>query len=200
MSAAIFIEGSKLGEDSKEMDIRCRKAFHALLDPICPKRKPSLHPCGGRGRAYKDFRTAHNQGRATFVALLIDSEDPVKDQSKPWEHLQTRDNWERPKGAQDDQVLFMTTCMETWIVADREALRSHFKHKFHENALPPLNDLEQRERHDVLSKLERATRDCSNSFKKGNRSFEILAKLSPAILREHLPSFVRLEKILKEKL
>ena len=200
MSAAIFIEGGKLGEDSKEMDVRCRKAFHALLDPICPKRKPSLHPCGGRDRAFKDFRTAHKQGRATFVALLVDSEDRVEDLNKPWEHLKERDNWDRPKGAEDDQVLFMTTCMETWIVADREALRSHFKHKLHENALPPQNDLEQRERHDVLGKLEHATRDCPNAFKKGNRSFEILAKLSPAELRARLPSFERLERILKEKL
>lgn len=200
MSAAIFIEGSKLGEDSKEMDVRCRKAFHALLDPICPKRKPSLHPCGGRDRAFKDFRTAHKQGRADFVALLVDSEDPVEDLDKPWDHLKIRDNWDRPKDAEDDQVLFMTTCMETWIVTDREALRIHFRHKLQESALPPLQDLERRDRHDVLEKLQKASRECSNSFKKGNRSFEILAKLSPAVLRQHLPSFVRLERILKEKL
>lgn len=200
MSAAIFIEGSKRGEDSKEMDIRCRKAFHALLDPICPKRKPGLHPCGGRDRAFKDFRTAHKQGRVTFAFLLVDSEDPVEDLNQPWEHLRRRDNWERPHGAADDQVLFMTTCMETWIVTDRAALRSHFKHSLQENALPPLNDLEQRGRQDVLNRLERATRECANSFRKGNRSFEILAKLSPAVLRDHLPSFERLERILREHL
>lgn len=200
MSAAIFIEGSKLGEDSKEMDVRCRKAFHALLDPICPKRKPSIHPCGGRDRAFKDFQTAHKQEKAKFVALLVDSEDPVEDLKKPWEHLKKRDNWDRPKGANDDQVFFMTTCMETWIVANREALKAHFKQNFQENALPPLHDLENRHRHDVLAKLEHATRNCPNTFKKGNRSFEILAKLSPTVLRSHLPSFKRMEDILKAKL
>ncbi len=200
MSAAIFIEGSKLGEDSKEMNIRCRKAFHTLLDPICPKRKPSLHPCGGRDRAFKDFRTAHKHGRATFVALLVDSEDRVEDLNKPWEHLKGRDNWDRPRGAEDDQVFLMTTCMETWIVADRDALKGHYKHKLQESALPPLDGLEQCERHHVLSKLEHATRDCPNAFKKGTRSFEVLAKLSPTALRHYLPSFNRLERILKEKL
>ncbi len=200
MSAEIFIEGSKRGEDSKEMDIRCRRAFHALLDPICPTRKPSLRASGGRGRAFRDFQTACKQGKATFVALLVDSEDPVDDLAKPWEHLKKRDNWERPKGAEDDQVLFMTTCMETWIVADREALKAHFKQKFEEGALPALHDLEQRHRYDVLSKLEHATRNCSNPFTKGNCSFEVISKLNPAVLRRHLPSFRRLEQILKEKL
>lgn len=28
-------------------------------------------------------------------------------------------NWDPPTGATDNQVLLMTTCMETWIVADR---------------------------------------------------------------------------------
>jgi hypothetical protein len=91
----------------------------------------------------------------------------------------------------------MMTCMETWIVADRDALKGHFKHKLHENAPPHLNDLEQRERHDVFAKLEHATRDCSNAFKKGNRSFKILAKLNPAVCSKHLPSIERLEGILK---
>lgn len=200
MSADIFIEGSKLGDDSKYMDICCRNAFHKLLDPIRPERKPRLHPCGGRDRAFKDFITAHKLRRSCFVALLVDSEDPVEDLNKPWEQLKYRDNWDRPKGAEDDQVLFMTTCMETWIVADREALKSHFKHKLHENALPPLIELEQRERHDVLAKLEHATRECVNTFKKGMRSFEILEKLNPSVLRQHLPNFVRLERILKKQL
>jgi hypothetical protein len=199
VSAAIFIEGSKRGEHSKEMDVRCRRAFHALLDPICPMRKPSLHPCGGRDRAFKDFCTAQKQGKASFVALLVDSEDPVEDLGKPWEHLKKRDGWDRPRGSKDDQVLFMTTCMETWIVADREALKTHFR-QLHEKALPPFHDLERRAREDVLHTLEHATRRCRSPFKKGNRSFDVLAKLNPAALRQHLPSFQRLERILQSKL
>jgi hypothetical protein len=199
VSAAIFIEGSKQGEDSKEMDVRCRQAFHKLIDPICPNRKPKLHPCGGRDRAFKDFKIAIKAGRDSFVALLVDSEDPVSDLNRPWEHLKLRDHWERPKVANDDQVLLMTTSMETWIVADREALRNHFQ-KIYENALPPLQDLEKRERKEVLKALTHATRDCSNPYKKGARSFEILAKLDHKVLSKLLPSFERLVTILRKKL
>ena len=67
-------------------------------------------------------------------------------------------------------------------------------------ALPPLVDLEKRARHDVQDSLTRATRDCSNAYAKGKRSFEVLAKLSPATLEKHLPSFVRVRRILNSQL
>ena len=133
--------------------------------------------------------------------MWVDSEDPVADVEKTWAHLKARpdDNWDRPKGATDDQVLLMTTCMETLIVADRAALREHYKSNLQESALPPLENLEQRHRHDVQEKLLHATRDCSNQYTKGKRSFEILGKLNPDKL-EQLPSFKRARRILDANL
>ena len=37
-------------------------------------------------------------------------------------------------------------------------------------------------------------------YKKGERTFEILEKLDPAVLKQHLPSFVRVVSILEAKL
>ena len=108
--------------------------------------------------------------------------------------------WNAPAGAEDDQVLFMTTCMETWIVADRDTLREHFKQALNENPLPALQDLERRSRSDVQDRLENATRNCRNAYAKGKRSFDVLEKVDPAVLREHLPSFVRIGRILNKKL
>lgn len=131
--------------------------------------------------------------------MLVDSEDPLTDVEKTWEHLKNRDNWDKPEGAVDEQALLMTTCMETWIVADRAALKEHYGHKLQETALPSLNDLEKRNRHDVHAKLVHATRDCSNAYAKGKRSFEVIGVLNPDVL-DSLPSFVRVVKILKDKL
>lgn len=94
----------------------------------------------------------------------------------------------------------MTTCMETWIVADRLTLRRHYGSGLQESALPPVVDLEQRARDEVQEKLVRATRDSSNAYAKGKRSFEILGKLAPSALEKYLPSFVRARRILEEKL
>jgi hypothetical protein len=100
----------------------------------------------------------------------------------------------------DDQVFLMTTCMETWIITDREAMSAHYGRKLQPSALPPLIDMEQRSRHEVQDKLVQSTRNCTNLYTKGKRSFEILGKLSPAVLEEYLPSFRRVRRILNKKL
>lgn len=199
MSAHLYIEGG----ESKEDQIRCREGFRKLIGKLgfaAGKKMPRLSACGGRNSAFDDFKTAYRHSKdGDYIAMLVDSEDPVVDGEKTWDHLKTRDNWDRPTGADDEQVLLMTTCMETWIVADRAALKEHYGHKLQENALPPLNDLETRNRKDVHDKLARATRDCSNSYAKGKRSFEVLGTLSPSVLQS-LPSFARMARVLKDNL
>ena len=203
MSAYLYIEGSKTGDDSKEQQARCREAYRKLLEKAgFAGRMPRLVACGGRNAAFDEFTTAHKGGRTSdFVGMLIDSEAPVADPEKPWDHLKHRpgDLWERPTKAKDEQVLFMTTCMETWIAADRETLRQHYGSKLKESSLPPLPNLEARQAHEVQDKLVKATADCSNAYAKGDRSFQVLAELNPEALKS-LPSFARCLRILEEKL
>jgi len=204
VSAYLYVEGGGTGADSKEVDIRCREGFRKLLENCgfaADKRMPRLFACGGRDRAFAAFKIAQrNNTSGHFVALWIDSEEPLADLEAAWKHLQTRDRWAQPTGAVDEQVLFMTTCMETWFVADRAALKAYFKDELQESALPPLQALENRDRHDVQDKLIHATRECSNAYAKGMRSFEILGRLSPTVLVQHLPSFVRIRRILTARL
>ena len=206
--AKIFAEG---GGDSKELISRCREGFHKLLENSgFAGRQPRIIPCGSRDNAYDNFKTAYEQGKTTYVALLVDSEDPVADLNKPWEHLHNRDNkWGRPKDAKgdeatDDQVFLMTTCMETWIVADRDGLKRYFdplnKELIRLNSLPSTANLETKQRHDILNALEIATKDCSNCYMKNKRSFKALANADPVILRKLLPAFDRMLRILNEKL
>jgi hypothetical protein len=194
----IYIEG---GGDSKELHTRCRKGFRKLLENCgFTGYMPKLVACGGRDSAFDDFKIAHtNKSDSDYVAMLIDSEDPL-DNLDIWEHLKRRDEWDKPLGSEDDQVLFMTTCMETWIVADRDALAKHYGSKLQKNALPLLNDLESRYRHDIQNDLFHATRNCSNAYKKGKRSFDVLEKLSPDKLELYLPNFVRVKQILENRL
>jgi hypothetical protein len=92
----------------------------------------------------------------------------------------------------------MVTCMETWIITDHDALCSHYGNYFQESALPPLSDMESRDRASVQELLIHATRNCQNAYAKGRRSFELLAKIEPESLRSHLPIFVRFERILNK--
>ncbi len=199
--AVMFIEG---GGDSKEVQIRCREGFRKLLERCgFAGRMPHLVACGGRSATYNDFVHAHGNAKAdSFIALLVDSEDPVADIEAPWVHLSGRDGdrWKKPQGAKDEQVLLMTTCMETWIVTDREVLRAHYGSQLQKSALPALVDLESRARGQVQDALVHATRGCSNKYRKGKRSFKLLGELTPDTLTTHLPSFARARRILERKL
>jgi hypothetical protein len=156
---------------------------------------------GSRNAAFDNFQRAHATNRgAEFVAVLIDSEEPLEDLEAAWQHLNRRDGWDAPAGASDEQVLFMTTCMETWIVSDRKTLAEHYGSKLQKSALPALTNLESKSRQEVQQKLAHATRNCTNSYSKGKRSFEVLGKLSPTELKKHLPSFRRVARILEQEL
>ncbi|MBI3716703.1 MAG: DUF4276 family protein [Betaproteobacteria bacterium] len=198
VSARLYIEGG----ESKEDQTRCREAFRKLFEKAgLSGRMPRLVACGGRDSAFHDFKVAHaSRCEGDYIAMLVDSEDPLGDLETTWAHLKVRDHWAEPAGVSNEQVLFMTTCMETWIVADPDTLRAHYSHEFQESALPSLTDLENRNRHEVCDQLEHASRNCSNAFSKGKRSFEVLAKLNPDVLKLRLPSFARVIRILKDKL
>lgn len=199
MSAVIYLEG---GGVSKELHTRCREGFRKLLEKTVPTvEKPRLVACGGRDDTFARFQIALREAQHhEYIGLLIDSEEPLNEIEATWTHLRERDGWVMPHGAHDRQVLFMTTCMETWIVADVATLRTHYKRGFQPSALPPLEDLEQRSRHDIQDRLSRATRNCSNAYTKGKRSFIILAELDPNVLSQHLPSFARIKAILQTEL
>ena len=202
MSATLYLEGGATGPDSKYSQIRCREGFRRLLEKCdFTGRMPRLFACGGRDSVFHDFKIAlRRKAAADYVAMLIDSEDPVTDREAAWQHLAVRDKWRQPAGTTDDQVMFMTTCMETWMIADREALRKHYGSRLQLSALPSLTDLEGRDRHQIQDALARATRNCSNAYRKGGRSYQLLVELTPTVLEEHLPSFERALRILNDRL
>jgi hypothetical protein len=92
--------------------------------------------------------------------------------------------------------------MESWCVADKNALREFFGDCLHESALPALENLEARTKENVQEALVNATRDCGRDrgYKKGNRSFELLGQLDPAELKRHVPHFARLCEMLNARL
>jgi hypothetical protein len=195
VSSTIYLEG---GGDARDLQSRCQKGFRKLLERCGYRgRMPKLVACGGRGAAFEDFKIALAHARkGDFVALWVDSEDPMADIEAGWEHLRARDGWDRPAGATDERVLLMTTCMETLIVADRATLAEYYGSDLQESALPSLHELEGRARDAIQNALMHATRKCSNAYTKGKRSFEVLAELDPATLSKHLPSFARVRRIL----
>ena len=199
MSARIYLEG---GGSRTEGRARCREGFRKLLERCgLGGRMPRLVASGSRNTAFDSFNTAHANASGTdYAALLIDSEDRVSDIEETWEHLSRNDGWRRPRGARNDQVLLMSTCMETWIVADHAALIEHFGRGIRPNALPSLANLESRSTGEVQNRLETATRDCAAPYAKDRRSYGVVGKLDPDTLESHLPNFGGARRIFEDRL
>jgi len=144
------------------------------------------------------FKTSMTPARYDeYPILLVDSEDPISS-DRPWDHLCVRDRWDRPVGAEDEQAQMMATCMETWIMADHEALHKVFGSCLREGTLIPVNDLEERSRQELLESLKSATNNCGKNkgYDKGKRSFQILAELNTRSLEKNLRYFCRFKETL----
>lgn len=207
VKVTIYVEG---GGNSKELQSRCREGFRKLIEKTNVTRNPAIVACGSREQTFKKFRIAASTAGGELPLLLVDSEDPVKvtdenpDSAEAWNHLKARDKWEKPAGVVNDQAQLMATCMETWIMADQQALKNFFGQHLQTSALLPEQNLESRTRDEVQDKLFWTTRDCGRdrSYAKGKRSFKVLEHLKPDTLKEHLPHFRRfvltLERYLKQ--
>ncbi len=199
VSVTIFVEG---GGESKELKSRCREGFSKLIKKMgFVGHMPKIVACGGRKNAYDMFNIAMTSaGYDEYPILLVDSEDPISS-DRPWDHLHVRDRWDRPVGANDDQAQMMATCMETWIMADHEALQKVFGYCLRRGSLIPANNLEERSRQELLEALKSATDNCGRNkgYDKGKRSFQILAELNTRSL-ENLSYFCRFKEALSRHL
>jgi hypothetical protein len=175
----IYIEG---GGNSGELRDECRrgfaKFFAAEFKAVCPK----LIACGSRMNAYDKFRKGLVQHKNDALILLVDAEAPVT--KRPWAHVAARkgDNWQKPAAAIDDQLHFMVQCMESWFLADGDALAAYFGQGFNPKALPKNAAIEKIAKEDVLRGLESATRQSKTkgAYSKGRHSFALLGRIDPA--------------------
>lgn len=190
VTVKLYVEG---GGDRRESKTACRKGFSEFIERAgLQGRMPNIVACGPRSKAYDDFKTAHASGDGIAV-LLVDAEGLVKSSTGPWQHLQERDRWNRPEKATDDQCHLMVQIMESWFLADVDAIERFYDDGFRTSALPPNPDIEKVSKQDVEKGLEGATRDTKKGrYHKAKHSFEILANLDPEKVREASPYAKRL--------
>lgn len=75
----------------------------------------------------------------------------------------------------------MVQVMESWFLADVEALDSYYGQDFRRQALPRNPDVERVPKEDVERRLKLASRDIGKGeYKKSRDSFAILERLDPA--------------------
>ncbi len=198
MRVKIYVEGG--GDHNHALEIQCRKGFRLFFEKCgLSGRMPGVVRCGGRKQAYDRFRTAHETAEPReFPILLVDSEGPANG-SAPWEHVARRDgdSWQRPASASDDQLHLMIQAMEAWFYADKDALQQFYGQDFRMAALSQQPNIEEIPKQDLFDDLQQATKACQKGgYSKGGHSFQVLAQINPAKVRESLPSADRLGNVL----
>ena len=170
------------GGGNKALNRECRRGVGKFIEKAGAARKmPQIVACGSRENAYERFKTVLATGYAAI--LLVDAEEPVA-AAGPWEHLKTSDGWDRPSGATDEQCHLMVQVMESWFLADVDALASFYGQGFQSGVLSSNPNIEQIPKEDVLNRLVQATHNTKKgSYNKGMHSFEIMEKLDPAKVR-----------------
>ncbi|MDR0902429.1 MAG: DUF4276 family protein, partial [Opitutaceae bacterium] len=151
----IYFEG---GGDTADRKAKLRQGMDGFLKPLkdMARRQRSrwtLTPCEGRSETWKAFQNALKHHAGSINILLVDSEDPVT-APDPKQHLAQRNSDAWPmSGIAVEHVHLMAQCMETWIVADPEALTRYYGQKFQASALPNRQNLEEEPKPQISAAL-----------------------------------------------
>ena len=177
MTIRIFIEGGSPGEIANTIFKDSWKRFFEAAG--LSRKMPGVVRGTSRTETFNKFRSALLRGKSNEILLmLVDSEGLVAPGHTAWQHLKFRpeDNWDQPFGVGDDSAFLMVQSMETWFLADRDALSTVFGRNFSETPLRAWQSLEALPKNTVLSVLERAT---NGRYRKGDASFRLLANVDP---------------------
>ena len=179
MKVRIYIEG---GGEGKELDEVFRRAWKRFFEAAGVRRKPRVIRGGGRQHTFDAFR--HRAARDTAEEtslLLVDGEGAVR--SDVWEHLHIRDGWVQPAGVSHRQAFLMVQVMETWFLADVDALQRCFGASFRRNALREWPQLEQVPKQSVFHVLAQAS---GRRYTK-RKAFDLLERISPDLVENACP-------------
>ncbi|HYW10632.1 MAG TPA: DUF4276 family protein [Longimicrobium sp.] len=193
----IYVEG---GGD-KDSKARMRQAFSQFFsEPRArahQKRKPlRVIPCGSRDDTFKAFRAAVRDHAEDQVFLLVDAEQPVS--GTPREHLAARDPWDL-SFASDDQCHLMAQVMESWFLADPDALAGFYGPQFGIKQIPPRKNVEEVPKSEVEAVLKGSTTKTSKGeYHKIRHGAPILESLNADRVRSRAPHCNRLFEALQE--
>lgn len=192
MKVTLYIEG---GGDRNVQHTHFRGAWSAFLRKAGLKRMPKTIAGGGRKQTFDRFATGIHQEPEGCHLLLLDSEDVVVGTKSAWRHLKDRtdDNFNKPSKAGGNDAFLMICCMETWFLADREALAAFFGQGFKKKAIPAWRKLEEVPKQDIFQALKNATKACGpRQYAKGDLSFELLATINPTEVEQKCDEAKRL--------
>jgi hypothetical protein len=201
----VFIEGEGGGSRGRRKynDGEFRKAWKQFLQPLADLAHENnivfFRCIPGRGGTLTldTFANPLPGHEGALRILVIDSEAPVSDVNQPWSELKKTP----PAWADDKNCYLLVQCLETWLLADVESLKTHYNKRvncFNESKIKAWPNLEATPKLAVQAALEQATAKCSNPYTHSDGNL-----LIAVVQRERLktlPSVARLFQQFEQKI
>lgn len=171
-----------------EGDGALKPGFDRFLGGI--KQKARLRRCrfsliAANGTPAQDYKIAVESHPDAWNVLLLDSEGPA---TTPLDLCAKKD-----LAGHSDSVFWMVQIMESWFLADPNALERYYKDGFHASALKGDPRVEQVPKSDVLSRLRAAKRKTKkDEYHKTAHAPALLASIDPELVKAAAPNCKRL--------
>lgn len=196
----LYIEGG----DSSEARGLLRAGFSSFLQEIaaaCADARIAWNPVCAKcdGETFKAFRNSVSTRPGVWSGVLLDSDCcPEAGAADVLEFLRKGKRWD-VSGIKSSQCHLMVVKMETWFLADPEAMEQHFGKGFDPGALPRPSNLEllpSRAIDEAISKAVRGTK--REKYRKIQDAAKLLQLIRPERVRQRSVSCERLFKTLLE--
>jgi Domain of unknown function (DUF4276) len=143
-----------------EGDPDLRRGFNEFFKSLRERARSlnirwDLVASGSRSDTYDRFQKSLEDYPGAFHVLLVDSESAVTSGARI--HLRTHDGWD-DLGLDEPHWHLMVQTMEAWFIADIGALQEFYKDGFNQNSIPATQNVEEIDKHGLISSLEKATR------------------------------------------
>lgn len=203
MEIRIYVEGDtqKTGKNSS---ISLREGFHHFLTELIErarerKIKFRIVTCGSKFLTFKDFLSGVKVHKNSFVSFLIDSDEAISDAESVKAFLERQNSSWHLISVRDEQCHVMVQVMESWFLADRDALSEYYGQGFRIAVIPQNPRTEEIPKTDIIRGLENATRNTSKGvYHKTRHGSELLSRIDPQKVRQASPHCNRLFDTISE--
>ncbi len=205
MEIKLYVEGGGKGSH-KRATIKLQQGFNAFfaeLKESAQSKKISFKiiPAGNTQSTYDDFIFSVKNSPQSFNLLLVDSDSATDENESAHAFLQKKYKKWKLKTVKDEQCHLMVQIMESWFIADIDALKEFYGHGFSESAIPKNKNVEAIGKDKIESSLKTATaKTQKKEYHKIEHGSKLLEFIKPQKVREAALHCERLFQIISEKI
>jgi uncharacterized protein DUF4276 len=161
-----------------EGDVGLRPGFRSFFGSIyeaARTRRCRVELVATDGTPVRDYYTGLKANPNAWNVLLLDSDGPAD---------RTHEEWCRVKQiepSRSNSVFWMVQIMESWFLADADALRVYLGKRFQDGSLKGNPRVEEIPKNDVLVRLKKAA---GGDYHKVNDGTRLLASIDPLKVRK----------------